>query len=70
MKKGKQETILFSCLGSTDPVRGEHDGAMLHIARHYKPDRILWYMTKEMRVIGEKDNQVFMADYKYAELCI
>lgn len=57
MKKGKQETILFSCLGSTDPVRGEHDGAMLHIARHYKPDRILWYMTKEMRVIGEKDNR-------------
>lgn len=57
MKKGKQETILFSCLGSTDPVRGEHDGAMLHIARHYKPDRILWYMTKEMRMIGEKDNR-------------
>lgn len=57
MKKGKQETILFSCLGSTDPVRGEHDGAMLHIARHYQPNRILWYMTKEMREIGEKDNR-------------
>lgn len=57
MKKTKQETILFSCLGSTDPVRGEHDGAMLHIARHYKPERIVWYMTQEMRLIGEKDNR-------------
>lgn len=57
MKKEKRETILFSCLGSTDPVRGEHDGAMLHIARHYKPDRILWYMTKEMRLLNEKDHR-------------
>ena len=54
MGKTKRETILFSCLGSTDPVRGERDGAMLHIARHYKPDRILWYMTKEMRLMAEK----------------
>ena len=51
MKKGKQETILFSCLGSTDPVRGEHDGAMLHIARHYKPDRIL---RSEERRVGKE----------------
>lgn len=57
MGKTKRETILFSCLGSTDPVRGEHDGPMLHIARHYRPDRILWYMSKEMRMMEEKDNR-------------
>ena len=52
MKETKQETILFSCLGSTDPVRGEHDGPMLHIARHYRPDKILWYLTKEMQMLS------------------
>lgn len=61
MGKAKRETILFSCLGSTDPVRGEHDGAMLHIARHYRPDRILWYMTREMRLLAEKDNRYALA---------
>ena len=61
MGKTKRETILFSCLGSTDPVRGERDGAMLHIARHYKPERILWYMTKEMRLIAEKDNRYVLS---------
>ena len=57
MSNNKKETILFSCLGSTDPVRGEHDGAMLHIARHYRPDKILWYITKEMRRKEEEDNR-------------
>lgn len=57
MGKTKRKTILFSCLGSTDPVRGEHDGPMLHIARHYRPDMILWYMSKEMRMMEEKDNR-------------
>ena len=43
--------------GSTDPVRGEHDVAMRHIARHYRPDRIQWYITKEMRRMEEKDGR-------------
>lgn len=30
--------ILFSCVGSTDPVRGLRDGSMLHIMRHYRPE--------------------------------
>ena len=57
MKREKRQTILFSCLGSTDPVRGEHDGAMLHIARHYRPDKIFWYITKEMREANERDHR-------------
>ena len=66
MGKAKHETILFSCLGTTDPVRGEHDGAMLHIARHYRPDRIFWYMTKEMRLADEKDHR-FERSIEYLE---
>lgn len=64
MPKAKRETILFSCLGSTDPVRGEHDGGMLHIVRHYRPDRIFWYITKEMRLANERDHRFDLAlDY-------
>lgn len=61
MSEKKRERILFSCLGSTDPVRGEHDGAMLHIARHYRPDKIQWYITPEMRRIDEKDHRFMLA---------
>lgn len=68
MAKKKRETILFSCLGSSDPVRGEHDGAMLHIVRHYRPDRILWYLTSEMRAANEKDHRFELAmDYLFRQ---
>lgn len=41
--------ILFTPVGDTDPVRGYHDGGMLHILRHYAPvDRIFVFLTKEM----------------------
>ena len=40
--------ILFSPVGSTDPVRGYHDGAMLHILRHYDVDKVIIFMTAEM----------------------
>lgn len=41
--------ILFTPAGDTDPVRGYHDGGMLHILRHYAPvDRIFVFLTKEM----------------------
>lgn len=40
--------ILFSPIGDTDPIRDCHDGGMLHIARHYKPDLIVLYLTYDM----------------------
>lgn len=41
--------ILFTPVGDTDPVRGYHDGGMLHILRHYAPvDRVFIFLTKEM----------------------
>lgn len=42
------EQILFSCIGTTDPVRGEHDGPMLHIVRRYRPKRIYLFYSMEM----------------------
>ena len=33
--------ILISAVGDTDPIRNYHDGALLHIARKYRPDKIV-----------------------------
>lgn len=43
------ETILFSPLGNTDPITACHDGACLHILRHYRPQGVALFYTKEMR---------------------
>lgn len=40
--------ILFSPVGGTDPIRYLRDGSMLHICRHYKPDIVYLYLSKEM----------------------
>jgi hypothetical protein len=55
---GAKQRILFSALGKTDPVRGFHDGACLHIVRHYHPQRVILFFTEEM---AEKEN----ADHRY-----
>ena len=31
------ERVLFTCVGTSDPVREMRDGSMLHIMRHYRP---------------------------------
>lgn len=49
--------ILFSAVGSTDPIAGQHDGAILHIVRNYDIDEIYLYYSKEMYEIEEKDNR-------------
>ena len=51
--------ILFSPIGTTDPISKNNykDGSMLHIARVYKPDKIVLYMSKEMLELQEKDDR-------------
>lgn len=49
--------ILFSPIGATDPLRDYHDGAMLHIVRHYKEYglwKVILFYTKEMGDIALK----------------
>lgn len=50
--------ILYSAVGDTDPIRGYHDGAMLHILRHYHPDKLVLFLSKEM-VEKEEDRDVY-----------
>ena len=49
--------ILFSPIGGTDPITNFRDGAMLHIARVYQPDRIILFLSKEMAEFHRKDNR-------------
>lgn len=40
--------VLFSPIGNTDPWSNERDGAMLHIVRHYQPDKVVLFFTKSI----------------------
>lgn len=52
-----RKKILFSCVGTTDPVRGLRDGPMLHIMRHYRPDVVCTFITDEMARFEEADDR-------------
>lgn len=49
--------ILFSPVGKTDPITNFHDGSLVHICRHYQPDIIYLYMSKEMVEFHRLDNR-------------
>ncbi len=46
--------VLFSPIGGTDPITNFRDGAMLHICRHYLPDKIYLYLSKEMCALHDQ----------------
>ena len=46
----RQERVLLSPLGKTDPVRESFDGPMLHIVRHLRPSKVYLFMTKEILI--------------------
>lgn len=45
--------VLISATGDTDPIRDFHDGPLLHIARKYRPDKIVIIYSE--RTIAKKD---------------
>lgn len=54
--------ILIAVVGRTDPIRSEHDGPILHIVRHQKPEKAFLILTEE---IGHDE-----AEYHYNEEAI
>ena len=62
--------ILFSPVGGTDPISENNyrDGSMLHICRHYKPDKVIIYLSKEMAEKHHKYNPYGYCIDKLAEL--
>lgn len=45
------EKVLFSCVGNTDPMNQKnlYDGPLLHIIRHYQPEKVYLYMSAVMK---------------------
>lgn len=61
--------ILFSPVGMTDPVRGHHDGPMLHIIRHYQPDKVYLFFTAETEEMEKSDGRYSSAIKKLGFKC-
>ena len=53
----RNQYVLLTCVGASDPVRGCHDGGMLHIMRHYRPYAVYLYISPEMKAEEERDNR-------------
>ena len=60
--------VLFSPIGSTDPITGQHDGALLHIVRCLDIDEIYLFLSQEMCELDEKDNRYMYCLEQLAEL--
>ncbi len=60
--------ILFSPIGSSDPIKHYSDGSMLHICRYYKPDKVYLYLTYEMFEHHKKDNRYLYCIEKLGKL--
>ncbi len=57
--------VLFTCVGSTDPVRTMHDGSMLHIIRHYRPEKVFIILSHEAEETEKKDKRYTKAIDKF-----
>ena len=53
--------ILISAVGTTDPISNNHDAALLHIARNYRPDKIVLVFSQEMLVKQDLINKVLLS---------
>lgn len=53
--------ILISAVGTTDPISNNHDAALLHIARNYRPDKIVLVYSQEMLVKQDLINNVLLS---------
>lgn len=51
-------TTLISCIGDTDPIRNRHDGALLHLVRIFRPQKILLIYSE--RALS-KENNILLA---------
>lgn len=50
-------SILFSPVGSHDPMSNNRDGSMLHICRRYHPETVVLYLSKEMIQYHREDDR-------------
>ncbi len=66
-----KKVYLFSPVGGTDPVSNNNcqDGALIHICRVYKPDKVYMYMSQYILDCEAKDNRyTYCIDRLYEKL--
>ncbi|MGN1307524.1 MAG: type III-A CRISPR-associated CARF protein Csm6 [Faecousia sp.] len=51
-------SILYSCFGTTDPVRGMRDGGLMHILRFYRPEAVYLFLSKEIVELDRADRRI------------
>ena len=51
------ESVLFTCVGTTDTVRGLRDGGMMHAMRHYRPQKVYIFVSSEMEMLNQRDRR-------------
>ena len=59
-----EKSILVSVVGRTDPMRSEHDGPIMHIIRHYRPERAVLFLTEEIEAL-ERPSICWMKDARW-----
>ena len=63
------ETVLFSPIGMTDPIRGNYDGPFLHILRHYKPQKTYLFLTAEVCEYDTADDRYALLANRVCPAC-
>lgn len=49
--------VLFSPIGTADPMTALGDGPMVHIVRHYAPEKVVLFLSPDMAEFHEADNR-------------
>ena len=53
----ENDLVLFSPVGTTDPITNCRDGALLHICRAYRPREVWLYLSDEMLRYHQSDDR-------------
>lgn len=51
-------SVLYSCFGTTDPVRGMRDGGLMHILRFERPEAVYLFLSREIVELDKKDGRI------------
>lgn len=51
-------SVLYSCMGTTDPVRGMRDGGLMHIMRQERPDTVYLFLSAEIIRFDRQDDRI------------
>ena len=66
--------VLVTTVGKTDPIRSEHDGPLLHIVRHYRPEKVFLILTEEIEqdeaIYHHNEQAIHMLDPNCSVECI